>query len=230
MISWDAIDTVLLDMDGTLLDLCYDNMLWSNLLPQRFSESRQLSLDAAREHLFAQMTRTRGRLNFYCLDHWAEFTGLDVISLHHELSHLIAYRPFAVDFLDHLAAIERQSVLVTNAHRDSLAVKDLHSGLCRRLHAVVSCHDYGAPKESQSFWQALMSEHPFDPARTLLIDDNASVLDSAARFGIAHLFTIAQPDSQRPPRTDLKHRVIDDFRQLMAEPTVNHNRTEPHER
>jgi putative hydrolase of the HAD superfamily len=64
----------------------------------------------------------------------------------------------------------------------------------------------------------------------LLIDDNASVLDSAARFGIAHLFTIAQPDSQRPPRTDLKHRVIDDFRQLMAEPTVNHNRTEPHER
>jgi putative hydrolase of the HAD superfamily len=216
LINWDAIDTVLLDMDGTLLDLCYDNTLWNTVLPQRFSEARQLSLEAARTHLFTRMAETRGQLDFYCLDYWAEFTGLDVVSLHHELAGLIAYRPYAREFLQHLTGLQRQVLLVTNAHRDSLEVKNLHANITDSLDAVVSCHDYGAPKESQSFWHSLMTEHPFDASRTLLIDDNAAVLDSAASFGVGHLLTIAQPDSQRPARSDLKHPAVKDFRQLMG--------------
>ena len=216
MLSWDAIDTVLLDMDGTLLDLAYDNRLWNGLLPIRYSEARGMSLASARQHLFQHMSARKGELEFYCLDYWATFTGLDVIALHHELAEFIDYRPFAVEFLDHLVKLERRSVLVTNAHRDSLVVKNLHSGLTERLDSVVSCHDYGAPKESQDFWRALMKQHPFDPERTLLIDDNATVLDSALRFGIAHVLTIAQPDSQKPPRTDLRHQALADFRELIV--------------
>ncbi len=216
MISWEAIDTVLLDMDGTLLDLAYDNMLWTSALPERFSETHDLPLDHAAEHLFSHMSERKGQLEFYCLDYWAEFTGLDIVALHHELTALIQYRPNAQAFLEHLVVLERRSVLVTNAHRDSLAVKDRHTKLTPLLDAVVSCHDYGAPKESELFWQSLMAEHPFDPERTLLIDDNAAVLDSAADFGIAHLLTIAQPDSKRPPREDLQHPVLDDFEQLMV--------------
>ena len=215
MISWDAIDTVLLDMDGTLLDLAYDNTLWSTILPERFSETHDWPLESAADHLFSHMDERKGELEFYCLDYWAEFTGLDIVALHHELAALIRFRPNARTFLEHLVVLERRSVLVTNAHRDSLAVKNRHANLTPMLDAVVSCHDYGAPKESEAFWESLMAEHPFDPARTLLIDDNAAVLDSAADFGIAHLLTIAQPDSERPPREDLKHPVLADFQQLM---------------
>lgn len=216
MICWDAIDTVLLDMDGTLLDLAYDNTLWSSALPERFSDAHDLPLASAAEHLFAHMDERKGQLEFYCLDYWAEFTGLDIVALHHELAALIRFRPNAQAFLEHLVLLQRRSVLVTNAHRDSLEVKNRHANLTPLLDAVVSCHDYGAPKESGAFWQALMAEHPFDPERTLLIDDNAAVLDSAAEFGIAHLLTIAQPDSNRPPRKDLKHPALADFQQLMA--------------
>jgi len=216
LISWDAIDTVLLDMDGTLLDLAYDNVLWSRALPERFSAAHDWPLENATEHLLNHMAERKGELEFYCLDYWAEFTGLDIIALHHELAALIRYRPNAQAFLEHLVLLERRSVLVTNAHRDSLDVKNRHADLTARLDAVVSCHDYGAPKESSAFWHALMAEHPFDPGRTLLIDDNAAVLDSAAEFGIAHLLTIAQPDSKRPPREDLKHPALADFRDLMA--------------
>jgi len=217
MVSWDVIDTVLLDMDGTLLDLAYDNTLWNSVLPERFSEIHAVSVEEAREHLFAHMTERKGEIDFYCLDYWADYTGLDVIALHHELAALIRYRPYAEEFLEHLVTIERRSLLVTNAHRDSLDVKNLHSNVTDRLHAAVSCHDYGAPKESQDFWNELMSEHPFDPARTLLIDDNAAVLDSALTFGLAHVLTIAQPDSERPPRTDLRHPAVADFRDLIGQ-------------
>lgn len=215
MISWDSIDTVLLDMDGTLLDLAYDNTLWTTVLPERFSEVHALDIDSARDHLFTHMRDCHGRLEYYCLDYWAEFTGLDVVALHHELAELIAFRPFASEFLDHLQSLQRRSLMVTNAHRDSLAVKNLHSRVTERLHAVVSCHDYGAPKESRRFWEALIVEHPFDPGRTLLIDDNAAVLDAAADFGVAHVLTISQPDSRQPPRQDLAHPAVVDFRDLM---------------
>ena len=46
----------------------------------------------------------------------------------------------------------------------------------------------------------------------------ASVLDSAAGFGIAHVLTIAQPDTGRPPRDDLRHPVLEDFQDLMHPP------------
>lgn len=215
MIRWDAVDTVLLDMDGTLLDLAYDNTLWMDVLPRRYSETHGVSLASAREHLFGHMEACKGELDFYCLDYWAEFTGLDVVALHRELAALIRYRPHAEAFLDHLLVMERRTVLVTNAHRASLTVKNLHANLTSRVHGAVSCHDYGAPKESQAFWEALMREHPFDPNRTLLIDDNAAVLDSATAFGVAHVLTIVQPDSGRPPRTGLKHPAVEDFRDLI---------------
>jgi len=215
MVSWDEIDTVLLDMDGTLLDLHYDNMLWNQLLPARFGAVRNLTDDQARAILFDQMHLNRGQLQFYCLDFWATFTGLDVVALHHELVALIRYRPSAERFLGWLRSAGKRSLLVTNAHRQSLHVKNLHSSVIDLLDADVSCHDYGSPKESASFWSRLMTEHPFDPARTLFIDDNDSVLEAAARFGIRHLYTVSQPDSARPHREGLNYPAFNDFADLI---------------
>jgi HAD superfamily hydrolase (TIGR01509 family) len=216
MVSWESIDTVLLDMDGTLLDLRFDNVLWTSLLPERHSQTHQLPLEHSELHLFGHMDETKGKLEFYCLDYWAEFTGLDVVELHHELSELIAYRPSAERFLDWLRQRGKRSVLVTNAHRDSLNIKNSHLDLTRRLDETVSCHDYGSPKEDQKFWRRLMAEHPFDPQRTLLIDDNHGVLSAAAEFGIAHLVTIAQPDSGKPPRQALEFPALHDFQDLLS--------------
>jgi putative hydrolase of the HAD superfamily len=215
MIHWDDIDTVLLDMDGTLLDLHYDNTLWNQLLPERYGAARNLATEAARATLFERMQALRGSLEFYCLEHWSAFTGLDVAGLHHELTALIRYRPSAERFLDWLRAAGKRSVLVTNAHRASLHVKNLHAAVVERLDADVSCHDYGSPKESREFWSRLMAEHPFDPGRTLFIDDNAAVLDAASDFGIRHLLTVLRPDSARPCREGLGYPAFDDFAELL---------------
>ena len=201
-------------MDGTLLDLQYDNTLWTGLLPERFSELRSISLEEARTHLFSHMQKHKGTLSYYCLDYWADFTGMDIIALHHELAPLVCYRPSADVFLNWLPTAGKRGLLVTNAHRDSLNVKIAQCDVTSHLEATVSCHDYGTPKETARFWQQLMDNHPYDPTRTLLIDDNVNILETAEKFGIRHLVTISQPDSTRPVRSELTYPSFNDFNEI----------------
>ncbi len=214
-LNWSDIDTVLLDMDGTLLDLNYDNHLWNNLLPQRFAKAQGLTEPAAQQKLFEYMSSMRGTLEFYCLDHWAEFSQLDMRDLHLARTDLVCYRPGALEFLAKLSQQGIRSVLVTNAHRLSLDVKDSVCQVSTRVDQVVSCHDYGAPKESQLFWQRLHQAHPFDANRALFIDDNHDVLESASEYGISHLRTISYPDSQREAKPNGRFTPADDLAQLL---------------
>ncbi|MXX30348.1 MAG: GMP/IMP nucleotidase [Gammaproteobacteria bacterium] len=214
MIDWTRIDTVMLDMDGCLLDLHYDNCLWNELVPARYGQAQGISADEARQRLYGHLLGKDRDLEFYCIDFWTRRTGLDIAALHHELAHLVDYRPGAAAFLDWLRGRAR-TLLVTNAHRASLAVKDRYSGLSQRLDGMLSSHDFGAPKESGAFWDRLPGAEPFDPARTLFIDDTRTVLDAANDHGIGHLLTISQPDSGRPPRDNLEYPAFNDFNELI---------------
>jgi 5'-nucleotidase len=214
-IRWDEIDTVLLDMDGTLLDLKYDNVLWNQRLPERFATRHGLSVSAAKTHLDRHFEETRDTIEHYCLDYWGRFTQLDMIALHRELAHLSRYRPFAQTFLDRLKATERRAVLVTNAHRGSLDIKDEITSLTARLDDAVSAHDFRAPKESQEFWTQLGERIGFEPSRTFLLDDNAAVLRAAERYGIRRVLTVSQPDSSRPAREGLAHASFNTFDEVL---------------
>ncbi len=215
LIEWDDIDTVLLDMDGTLLDLNYDNVLWNERLPERYATLHGVTIPAAREKLERHIAETRHTIEHYCLDYWARFTQLNMLALHRELMQLIRYRPHAETFLARLRASGRRAVLVTNAHRGGLDIKNERTGLTHRVDRTFSSHDFRAPKEAAEFWQRLDAALPFDPKRTLFIDDNAAVLDAAQRHGIAQLLTVTQPDSERPPRSGLVHAAFNDFDEIM---------------
>jgi HAD superfamily hydrolase (TIGR01509 family) len=213
-VDWSIIDTVFLDMDGTLLDLQYDNNVWNHLLPLAYAERHDLAVDAAREHLMSHMSDIRGSIEFYSFDHWTEFTQLNIIDLHRTATQLVAYRPGAEAFLLWLRKTKRRAIIATNAHRDSLMVKNEHSDICTRVDAVVSSHDYQAPKESQQFWQQLQREHQFDHERTLFVDDTETVLQAALDFGIRHTLAIRTPDSARPARGDLRFPAFDHFAEI----------------
>ena len=83
------------------------------------------------------------------------------------------------------------------------------------LTSIVVSHDLQAPKEDQAFWHRLQALHPFNPQRTLLIDDTERVLQSARDYGIAHLLTLLQPDSQRTLRLDTHFPGIHHFDEIM---------------
>lgn len=205
MIDWERIETVLLDMDGTLLDLHFDNYFWKEHLPLRYAELKGLEPQAARHYIVSETRRIQGSLNWYCTDYWSEMLEIDVVSLKHEVSHKVAPRPFCIDFLDALRAARKDVVMVTNAHHDSLSLKMEKTRLAQKFDRLITVHEFSLPKEDPGCWREVDRIHPFQADRTLLIDDNLVALESARDYGIRHLLAITQPDSREP------RRVIEDF-------------------
>jgi putative hydrolase of the HAD superfamily len=217
MIDWKQIDTVLLDMDGTLLDLAFDNYFWLEHLPQRYAAKHRISEEESSAHLHSRFHSGQGTLAWYCLDHWSEQLDMDIPALKRELQHMISLRPFALEFLRRLHASPREVVMVTNAHRKTLEIKMEQVDITGWFDRVVVSHDLASPKEEQAFWHRLQELHSFNPARTLLIDDTETVLDSARHYGIAHLLTLLQPDSKRQKRLDTRFPGIHHFDEIMPE-------------
>ena len=165
MINWQEIDTVLLDMDGTLLDLNFDNHFWKEFVPLKFAQLHKIDLGLAKQQLEPQFKSMEGQLEWYCLDYWSEALQLDIVSLKKELSELIAVLPHVTDFLEKLQQSSKQVILVTNAHRDSLGLKMEKTCLQSFFDDIVSSHDLGLPKEHPGFWP-LLQQFPQGTLRT----------------------------------------------------------------
>ncbi len=215
MIDWQQIDTVLLDMDGTLLDLHFDNYFWQEYLPYRYAEIKSLDPLLARHSIQQQTQSIRGTLNWYCTDYWTRTLEVDVVELKLEVSHKVAIRPNCINFLDDLSRAGKDIVMVTNAHQDSLDLKMGKTGIADKFDRLITVHEFSLPKEEPECWKEVQNLHPFDPYRTLLIDDNLSALQSALDYGIAQVLAIFKPDSQAPAQLVADFMAIHDFAEIM---------------
>ena len=175
MINWHEIDTVLLDMDGTLLDLHYDNFFWTQHLPRRYVDFHGGELESVSKTLIDKIMAQRGSLNWYCLDYWSEELRLDITALKREISHLICMHPSTQRFLESLQESGREVWLVTNAHQGGLDIKLEKTGLGQWVQRIITSHELALPKEDDAFWQRLADHWHYEPSRSLLIDDTATV-------------------------------------------------------
>ncbi|MGH1539013.1 MAG: GMP/IMP nucleotidase [Arenicella sp.] len=211
IIDWQKIDTVMLDMDGTLLDLHFDNYFWCDYLPGVYAKTHSLDLQQSRDHLFPKLAAKRGQLEWYCVDYWSDELGIDIPALKAEVRHKIRFRPQAEQFLQQLGAMNKQVWLVTNAHRKVLSLKLEAVSMQEHFHELISSHDFGYPKEQQQFWQQLNAKHAFEPARTLFIDDSLPVLRSARQYGIGYLRAIELPDLLADSKDTEEFTAINQF-------------------
>ncbi|MCS4248394.1 GMP/IMP nucleotidase [Pseudomonas sp. BIGb0164] len=215
-LPWHAIDTVLLDMDGTLLDLHFDNHFWMEHLPQRYAELHGVSRAMAELELQPLFEHNAGQLQWYCLDFWTTELKIPVRDLKLETAHLIALRPDADTFLAAIKQAGKRVILITNAHRDSLSLKLERIELAPYFERLISSHDYGFAKENPQFWDALQTDIGFDPARSLFIDDTLPILRSARDFGVGHLLAVREPDSKKGPKDTAEFAAVEDYRDLIA--------------
>jgi len=211
MFNWNNIDTVLLDMDGTLLDLRFDNLFWLHHVPSEMARQQKISLAQAKQNMAAQSDAVKGTLDWYCVDYWSKQTNLDIHQLKIDNAETIAMRADVPIFLEALKKRNIQRILLTNAHPHSLALKIDKTGLNLHLDHIYSTHEFGYCKESEKLWKALLARHPFDPERTLFIDDNEDLLLIAQRFGIRYVLGIKNPDSGLAHQNFEHCPAIDDY-------------------
>ena len=214
--QWAGIDHVLLDLDGTLLDLDFDNHFWQVRVPQVWGAARGLDLGAARALLQPRFAACEGTLPWYSTEHWSRELDLDIAALKRQDAARIRWLPGAQRFLGAARARGKRLVLLTNAHPQALAIKHERTGVLDHFDASISSHDLGAPKEDAGFWQALHRVEPYNPQRSLFVDDSASVLRAAHAAGIGLVRAIRKPGRVHVGREHREFTAVDGLAELLV--------------
>ncbi len=215
-LDWQQISTVLLDMDGTLLDKYYDDFFWEQYVPRVFARQRGIDQSRATDELMERYRSVQHTLLWSDLQYWSKELDLDIMALKKQISHLIAVHPHVVDFLTFLKNQSKAIYLVTAAHPQALALKMDKAGLTHFFDQLICADDLNRAKEEVVFWQLLEDRLGFNRGSTLFADDNLNVLRAARSHGIAHLIHIARPSSQEPPNTSSEFTSINGFSELLS--------------
>jgi putative hydrolase of the HAD superfamily len=215
IIDWNTIDTVLLDMDGTLLDRNFDDHFWLEHVPKRWAARHDTTVEHARQHLYALFRSQENTLNWTDLDYWSDRLKLDIPLLKEEVQHLIAVHPLVIEFLLYLKQHGKAVWLVTNAHSKTLDLKMKKTRLGPYFDGIISAHQVGLPKEDDRFWGALQRFISYAPARTLLGEDSEANLATAERFGIKYLVYISRFSSAIIPQASPRYVSIEYFSSLI---------------
>lgn len=216
-LDWNDIDTVLLDMDGTLLDRHFDDHFWLAHVPQRWAQKNGTTIEYAQKKLIDLFKSQENSLNWTDLDYWSERLGLDIPVLKTEVQHLIAVHPHVMEFLYFLKRHNKKTWLVTNAHSKTLTLKMKKTKLAPCFDGILSAHTVGLPKEDNRFWNALQKHVPYDPARTLLGEDSETNLSTAQNYGIRYLIYVSHYSSAIKPLPSGRFTSIVHFNQLIPE-------------
>ena len=215
LINWNDIDTVLLDMDGTLLDRHFDDHFWLEHVPGRWAARNHTGLDEAKQHLYALFRSQENTLNWTDLDYWSDRLGMDIPLLKQEVQHLIAVHPFVIEFLLFLKQHGKAIWLVTNAHSKTLDLKMKRTAIGPYFDGIVSAHQVGLPKEDPKFWPALQRFIRYDPARTMLGEDSEANLRTAESYAIRYLVYVGRFSSSTTPQQSQRYSTIHYFNQLI---------------
>jgi len=229
MFDWSKIDLVLLDMDGTLLDLHFDNYFWQTHIPFRYAEQHNMPLAKAQQYIEQQTAQVAGQIEWYCLDYWEDKLQLPIVQLKREIQNKIALRDDTLPFLNALKKAKKDVILLTNAHPNSLSLKIEQTALHQHISQLISTHQYGVTKESQQLWHKLKADLQFTNESTLFVDDSLRILNSAKAFGIKHLLAVANPDSQQPAIDESQlqgYPFITDYRDIIADIVPSKNECE----
>src|SRR3989337_2339303 len=175
--SWNAIETVLLDMDGTLLDKYFDDYFWERLLPEEYARRYRLDIMEARHTLLSRYKQEEGKLTWTDLDYWSKEFDIDIPALTEQIHH------------------------VTNAHYKTLDIKLKKTEIGKYFDSVVCAFDIGLPKEESNFWEKAAKVIRFNKETTMLVDDTENVLLSARAYGIRYLILKPRPSSRGALRT-----------------------------
>ncbi|MFT5726072.1 MAG: HAD superfamily hydrolase (TIGR01509 family) [Desulforhopalus sp.] len=215
LFSWDSIDKIFLDLDGTLLDKYYDDYFWEHYVPKAYAKKHKVNPEECRALLLATYKSIENTLQWTDLDYWSDRLDMDIVALKKEIVHLVNIHPHVMEFLKHASDMGKPTYLVTNAHPKTLAVKLGKIKIQDSFTQIICSQDVGMAKEQVEFWEILQTIETFDKDSTLFVDDTERVLDSAHSYGIKNLIHIAKPSSKLPSTFSTNYPSIESFQALL---------------
>ncbi|NOQ47484.1 MAG: HAD hydrolase-like protein [Desulfobulbaceae bacterium] len=216
--SWNDIDTVLLDMDGTLLDKHFDDYFWEQYLPEHYSLLHDIPIAQAKEELLKRYRQVENTLDWTDLNYWSNELGLDIPELKMRVNHLIGVHPYVVEFLEACLTAGKKLYMITNAHSGTLSIKLEKTSIGPWFDRIVCAEEIGVAKEEPEFWQRLEKLLEYDKKRTLLADDTEKVLRSAEAYGMEKLIFVARPSSRQRVQYSDHFPSIDYFKEILPKP------------
>lgn len=195
------VELILFDMDGTLLDLNFDQVFWLQTMPRHWAAVHGHDPSDALSQIMPRLMAQRGTLNWYSLRHWEREFNIDLEALNHAQRHQIRLLPDTPQVLTALRQAGKRLWLLTNADPLIMAIKLEETHIAPYFEQIITSHEIGLSKEETGFWDQLQQRHPFDASRAIFVDDTPSVLENARHAGLAEIFAMGQPDLTRPAVT-----------------------------
>lgn len=214
-LNWQDIDTVLLDMDGTLLDKHFDDTFWQSYVIEKYAEKNCLSYKGAQTFCDEKFKEAFNGHDWTQTTYWSSTFGLDIIALQNELSHLIKALPSTIYFLNFLRSNDKKVIMVTDSDLPSLQLKLKQVNIREYFQHFFHSTSMGIAKTELDFWPSLHKKYNFDPIRTLFVDDRDNILQIASDFGIKHIVAMASPSSNSPTKFSKKHPSIASFTEII---------------
>ncbi len=219
-VEWDHIDTVFLDMDGTLLDKYFDDFFWEHHVPAVFAAKNDLTKEQSRKVLLAQYKEVENSLQWTDLRFWSRQLDLNIPQLKQDIAHMVAELDHTAVFLDYLKSTGKYLCLVTNAHPIGLKIKLAKTHIAPYFNQIVTSDTVGEAKENVAFWHKLEKHIDFNKHTTFFADDTEKVLEAARIYGIRHLVHIAHASTRKQPEYSKHFHSILDFRDIIPKDRV----------
>lgn len=180
----------LVDMDGVLLDIAYDNFFWQRHIPQIYANEKGCDLDQAIKITHTLFHYKKGSRDWYDLDYWSNILGIDIVKeKKSELSvSKIKIKDGVIDVLIELKNRGMKLFLVTNAHRKTLDLKLEKYPLHKYFDEAISAHDFNYIKEDIQFWYLLRNYLNIDYNETILVEDTMTNIQSARNSKLRSLY------------------------------------------
>jgi FMN phosphatase YigB (HAD superfamily) len=198
------------DLDGTLVDGAYGNMVWLEGIPVRYAQRHSIPVDEAKRVVRAAYDSVgEDNVLWYDMPYWLKRFSLtiSVPALLDEYEAHIRVLPHVRKALERLSR-RYKLVIASNAAR-VFVEKELHqSGLAKYFHHTFSAtSDFKMVKREAAFYRVLCDVLHVEPSEVVHIGDHAV-------FDVEVPLRIGLDAYHYSPNGESNGRIIKDFREL----------------
>jgi len=149
------------DLDGTLVDARYGDMVWNHGIPDEYAKAYGMSFEDARKFIRTQYESVGdGDILWYEIKHWLKRFSLSVgaDTLLERYESYISLMPDAAEVLRELHG-RYILIIASNAARIFVEKELAHTGVAGLFsHVISATTDYGMIKKEEGFFRRLCSE------------------------------------------------------------------------